>query len=162
MICASGRRWLKMRCSNNIVSSVSYVDSHWSQSSTSVLCEKGRPNYYEALNTQASRHTRVIRDEVEGAGLSLRRPGFDHTVVGVGFIVDEVAQGQVFSKCLYFSALLSFQHSCTLSFIYHRRYMISDSGFLLAYHQFTLVPELFDHSSRRCYLFSLYFTVRTS
>jgi hypothetical protein len=37
------------------------------------------------------------------AGLSPRRPGFNPGSVHVGFVVDKVAQGQVFPRVLRFS-----------------------------------------------------------
>jgi hypothetical protein len=42
------------------------------------------------------------------AGLPPRRPGFDPGSVHVGFVVDKVALGQVFSQVLRFSLLISF------------------------------------------------------
>ena len=39
------------------------------------------------------------------AGLSPRRPGFDLGSVDVGFVVDKVALGQVFSRVLRISPL---------------------------------------------------------
>lgn len=75
-------------------------------------------------------------------------PGLIHRLVGVGFIVDEVALGKVFLQVLFFPPSLSFHQRSILSIIYDRRCIISstDSGFLVSCHQLTTVPELFDHS----------------
>jgi len=70
--------------------------------------------------------------------LSLKRPCFDFIAVLVGFVVDEVAPGQVFLRVLSISPLKiipvfhthSFNHSFIHLSVYHERYINLATDFL--------------------------------
>jgi hypothetical protein len=60
--------------------------------------------------------------------LSLKRPCFDFFLVHVGFLVDEVALGQIFFRVLSISPLkiipVFHTHSFIHSSVYHKGYII--------------------------------------
>jgi hypothetical protein len=53
------------------------------------------------------------------AGFPPRQPGFEHGSGHVGFVVDKVALGKVFSDCFGFPRQSSFHQFSTITIIYH-------------------------------------------
>jgi hypothetical protein len=67
-----------------------------------IMYEKRRPNHYETLNRKVSSNAILIRDGVEGAGLSLRRPGFDSRTSRCGIYRGRSDAGKGFSPSIIF------------------------------------------------------------
>jgi hypothetical protein len=71
--------------------------------------------YHPSRSSSAGQHINISHyllhyknHAIAQAGFQLRRPGFDPKSVHVGFVVDKVAMGQVFSEYFGFSCQFSF------------------------------------------------------